>query len=155
MRRRTPKSTRTDTLLPYTPLCRSGGPVSSHYLVGDNGDIYQLVADQDRAWHAGPGRWGTITDVNSASIGIELDNDGAEPFAPAQIDSLLRLLDDLCTRYNIPRSAIVAHADFAPTRKRDPGYRFPWKQLADAGFGLWPDEPLADPPPGFDPWQAL
>src|SRR3546814_24892 len=125
----------------------SGGPVSSHYLVGDNGDIYQLVADQNRAWHAGPGRWGTITDVNSASIGIELDNDGAEPFAPAQIDSLLRLLDDLCTRYNIPRSAIVAHADFAPTRKRDPGYRFPWKQLADAGFGLWPDEPLADPPP--------
>src|SRR3546814_10601533 len=93
--------------------------------------------------------------VNSASIGIELDNDGAEPFAPAQIDSLLRLLDDLCTRYNIPRSAIVAHADFAPTRKRDPGYRFPWKQLADAGFGLWPDEPLADPPHGFDPWQAL
>src|SRR3546814_9780786 len=93
--------------------------------------------------------------VNSASIGIELDNDGAEPFAPAQIDSLLRLLDDLCTRYNIPRSAIVAHADFAPTRKRDPGYRFPWKHLADAGFRLWPDDPLADPPPGFDPLQAL
>src|SRR3546814_9768844 len=124
---------------------------SSDVCSSDLGDIYQLVADQNRAWHAGPGRWGTITDVNSASIGIELDNDGAEPFAPAQIDSLLRLLDDLCTRYNIPRTAIVAHADFAPTRKRDPGFRFPWKQLADAGFGLWPDEPLADPPPGFDP----
>jgi len=133
----------------------SGGPVSSHYLVGDDGDIYQLVADQDRAWHAGPGRWGTITDVNSASIGIELDNNGEEPFAPAQIDSLVRLLGDLCERHGIPRTAIVAHADFAPTRKRDPGFRFPWKQLADAGFGLWPEEPLAEPPPGFDPWQAL
>jgi len=133
----------------------SGGPVSSHYLIGDNGDIYQLVADQDRAWHAGPGRWGTITDVNSASIGIELDNNGEEPFAPAQIDSLLRLLDDLCTRHGIPRTAIIAHADLAPRRKRDPGFRFPWKQLADAGFGPWPREPLADPPPGFDPWLAL
>src|SRR5690606_8989779 len=133
----------------------SGGPVSSHYLVGENGDIYQLVADQDRAWHAGPGRWGTITDVNSASIGIELDNDGQEPFAPAQIDSLLRLLGDLCTRYNIPRTAIVAHADFAPARKRDPGFRFPWKQLADAGFGRWPRGELVDPPEGFDPWMAL
>src|SRR5690606_17110821 len=74
----------------------SGGPVSAHYLIGDDGTLYQLVADLDRAWHAGPGRWGTITDVNAASIGIELDNDGEEPFAQAQIDSLLRLLDDLC-----------------------------------------------------------
>jgi N-acetylmuramoyl-L-alanine amidase len=133
----------------------SGGPVSAHYLIGRDGDLYQLVSDERRAWHAGPGRWGTITDVNSASIGIELDNDGESPFAAAQIDGLLRLLDDLCERHGIPRTAIVAHADFAPTRKRDPGFRFPWKQLADAGFGLWPSEPLAEPPPGFDPWQAL
>ena len=73
----------------------SGGPVSSHYLVGADGHIYQLVSDQLRAWHAGPGRWGTITDINSASIGIELDNDGATPFAQPQITSLLRLLTDL------------------------------------------------------------
>src|SRR3546814_3954026 len=65
----------------------SGGPVSSHYLVADNGDIYQLVADQDRAWHAGPGPWGTSTDVNSASLCIQPDNDGAEPFAPAQLET--------------------------------------------------------------------
>ena len=133
----------------------SGGPVSSHYLVGRDGDIYQLVADGMRAWHAGPGRWGTITDVNSTSIGIELDNDGESPFAPAQIASLLRLLEDLCARLDIPRTQIVAHADFAPTRKRDPGFRFPWKQLADAGFGMWPRGELVDPPPGFDPWTAL
>ncbi len=133
----------------------SGGPVSAHYLVGRDGRRYQLVADGERAWHAGPGHWGTITDVNSASIGIELDNDGASDFTPAQIASLVVLLDDLCTRLGIPRTQIVAHADFAPARKRDPGYRFPWKQLADAGFGLWPKPPLVDPPAGFDPWRAL
>jgi N-acetyl-anhydromuramyl-L-alanine amidase AmpD len=133
----------------------SGGPVSAHYLVGRDGALYQLVADTERAWHAGPGRWGTITDVNSASIGIELDNDGESPFAPAQIASLLRLLDDLCARLDIPRTQVVAHADFAPTRKRDPGFRFPWKQLADAGFGMWPRGELVDPPADFDPWNAL
>ena len=133
----------------------SGGPVSAHYLIGRDGNAYQLVADGQRAWHAGPGRWGTITDVNSTSIGIELDNDGESAFAPAQIASLLRLLEDLCTRLDIPRTQIVAHADFAPTRKRDPGFRFPWKQLADAGFGRWPRGELVDPPPGFDPWTAL
>ncbi|HET6435004.1 MAG TPA: N-acetylmuramoyl-L-alanine amidase [Xanthomonadaceae bacterium] len=133
----------------------SGGPVSAHYLVGRDGALYQLVSDTERAWHAGPGRWGTITDVNSASIGIELDNDGASPFAPAQIASLLRLLDDLCARLDIPRTQVVAHADFAPTRKRDPGFRFPWKQLADAGFGMWPRGELVDPPADFDPWNAL
>lgn len=133
----------------------SGGPVSAHYLIGDDGHIYQLVADSLRAWHAGPGRWGTITDVNSASIGIELDNDGHSPFAPAQISSLLRLLADLTDRLRIPRTQVVGHEDFAPARKSDPGPLFPWKQLADAGFGLWPQGPLIDPPPGFDPWMAL
>ena len=133
----------------------SGGPVSAHYLVGRDGTTYQLVADADRAWQAGAGRWGTITELNSASIGIELDNDGESPFAQPEIDSLIRLLDDLCTRLGIPRDAIIAHADLAPARKRDPGFRFPWKQLADAGFGMWPKEPLVDPPEGFDPWLAL
>jgi N-acetyl-anhydromuramyl-L-alanine amidase AmpD len=133
----------------------SGGPVSSHYLIGDDGHVYQLVDDDKRAWHAGPGHWGTITDVNNASIGIELDNDGEEPFTPALISSLVRLLDDLCTRLDIPRTQVIGHADFAPTRKRDPGFRFPWKQLAEAGFGKWPEGPLAEPPTGFDPWVAL
>ena len=133
----------------------SGGPVSAHYLIGKDGALYQLVSDDLRAWHAGPGRWGTITDVNSVSIGIELDNNGEAPFPPAQIASLLKLLEDLCERLDIPRTQIVAHADFAPTRKRDPGKLFPWKQLADAGFGRWPDAAAGEPPAGFDPWQAL
>ncbi len=133
----------------------SGGPVSAHYLIGADGHIYQLVADSQRAWHAGPGRWGTITDVNSASIGIELDNDGRTAFAPAQINSLLRLLDDLTSRLHIPRTQVIGHEDMAPGRKDDPGALFPWRQLADAGFGLWPRDPLVDPPAGFDPWLAL
>jgi N-acetylmuramoyl-L-alanine amidase len=133
----------------------SGGPVSSHYLVGDDGAIYQLVADDLRAWHAGPGRWGTITDVNSTSIGIEIDNDGSEPFTEAQTAALLRLLEDLCERLDIPRTQVIAHADMAPTRKRDPGAHFPWRRLAEAGFGAWPQGEPVDPPPGFDPMLAL
>lgn len=133
----------------------SGGPVSAHYLVGEDGRIYQLVADDQRAWHAGGGRWGTITDLNSASIGIELDNDGSEPFTEAQIASLLILLEDLCARLDIPRTQVIAHADLAPARKRDPGAHFPWARLATAGFGHWPRTPLVDPPPGFDPWNAM
>ncbi|MEJ7746095.1 MAG: N-acetylmuramoyl-L-alanine amidase [Luteimonas sp.] len=133
----------------------SGGRVSAHYLVGREGELYQLVSDQRRAWHAGGGRWGTITDVNSSSIGIELDNNGEDPFPPAQIASLLRLLDDLCTRLDIPRTQIIAHADMAPTRKRDPSHLFPWKQLADAGFGRWPQAVMPEPPAGFDAMQAM
>ncbi|CAM5545334.1 N-acetylmuramoyl-L-alanine amidase [Rhodanobacter lindaniclasticus] len=133
----------------------SGGPVSAHYLIGANGHIYQLVSDQLRAWHGGGGHWGTITDINSASIGIELDNDGTTPFAQPQIDSLLRLLTDLTDRLHIPRTQIIGHQDFAPTRKNDPGPLFPWQQLAAAGFGRWPQGTLAEPPEGFDPWMAL
>ncbi len=132
-----------------------GGPVSAHYLIGADGHIYQLVADQLRAWQAGSGRWGTITDVNSASIGIELDNDGRTTFARSQIDSLLRLLTDLTERLHIPRTQIIGHQDLAPSRKDDPGPLFPWQQLADAGFGRWPQGMLVDPPTGFDPWMAL
>jgi N-acetylmuramoyl-L-alanine amidase len=133
----------------------SGGPVSSHYLIGRQGDLYQLVAEDRRAWHAGPGNWGTISDVNSASIGIELDNNGSEPFADAQIDKLLVVLDDLCKRLDIPRYQVIAHADMAPTRKVDPGPLFPWARLAEAGFGRWPRGPLVDPPVNFDPRMAL
>lgn len=133
----------------------SGGKVSSHYLVGADGHIYQLVGDDRRAWHAGPGRWGRITDLNSASIGIEIDNDGDTPFAPAQIDALIRLLDDLCSRLGIPRSQIIGHADLAPTRKQDPSRFFPWRQLAQAGFGVWPRDSDGLPPASFDVWLAL
>ena len=132
-----------------------GGPVSAHYLVAADGALYQLVADGDRAWHAGVGRWGAITDVNSASIGIELDNDGSAPFTEPQFATLLRLLEDLATRHRIPRTAVIAHADMAPTRKVDPGTRFPWRRLAEAGFGAWPADESPPPPAGFDPLRAL
>lgn len=131
------------------------GKVSSHYLIGDDGRIYQLVADGDRAWHAGGGSWGTVTDLNSVSIGIEMDNEVGEAYTEAQIAALVRLLDDLCTRLDIPKTQVIGHADMAPIRKRDPGPLFPWKRLADAGFGRWPQGELVDPPPGFDPWLAM
>ncbi|SEK40120.1 N-acetylmuramoyl-L-alanine amidase [Pseudoxanthomonas sp. GM95] len=133
----------------------SKGPVSAHYLIGEDGKRYQLVSDDRRAWHAGAGRWGTITDVNSASIGIELDNDGHTPFSQAQIDSLILLLDDLCKRHRMPRTAIIGHEDMAPGRKVDPGPLFPWKQLADAGFGRWPRADAPPAPADFDPWLAM
>ncbi len=133
----------------------SGGKVSAHYLIGADGRRYQLVADDRRAWHAGPGRWGTITDLNSASIGIELDNDGDTPFSQAQIQSLIVLLQDLSSRLRIPPSQVIGHADLAPSRKQDPSRFFPWQQLAQAGFGLWPRAADGLPPAGFDAWQAL
>ncbi|GAB2499272.1 N-acetylmuramoyl-L-alanine amidase [Pseudoxanthomonas sangjuensis] len=133
----------------------SGGRVSAHYLIGRDGERYQLVPDEMRAWHAGAGSWGTITDLNSASIGIEIDNDGQSDYPEAQIESLLVLLDDLCRRWSIPRTQVIGHSDLAPTRKVDPGPRFPWKRLHDAGFGVWPADDAPPAPPGFDPWRAL
>jgi N-acetylmuramoyl-L-alanine amidase len=131
------------------------GRVSAHYLIANNGKLYQLVSDDQRAWHAGVGSWQGITDINSVSIGIELDNNGSEPFEERQILSLIHLLDDLCTRFNIPRTAIIGHADLAPTRKVDPSRHFPWQRLAQAGFGKWMDENLQPAPANFDPVLGL
>ena len=111
--------------------------VSSHYLIGRDGKLYYLVDELARAWHAGEGYWGGTTDLNSASIGIELDNNGNEPFAEPMIDTLLQLLDDLKTRYKIPTANFLAHGDIIPGRKVDPSRFFPWKRLAERGFGLW------------------
>jgi N-acetylmuramoyl-L-alanine amidase len=133
----------------------SGGRVSAHYLIADDGRILQLVSDTQRAWHAGAGRWRGLNDINSVSIGIELDNDGSEAYSQKQIGALLTLLADLCGRHGIPRAAIIGHGDMAPTRKKDPGLHFPWKQLATAGYGVWYMEQPVDPPPGFDPVLAL
>lgn len=113
--------------------------VSSHYVVGRDGEIVQMANDHFRAWHAGSGKWGNNTDLNSTSIGIELDNNGASYFPEAQITSLLKLLAVLKERYNIPAANFIGHADIAPTRKVDPSPHFPWKTLSDQGFGLWHD----------------
>jgi N-acetylmuramoyl-L-alanine amidase len=133
----------------------STGRVSAHYLIGDDGALYQLVAESERAWHAGASRWGGVADLNSATIGIELDNDGVEPFSDAQIATLLRLLGDITSRLDIPRHLVIGHGDIAPTRKRDPSALFPWQRLAEAGFGLWPRANAAPAPAGFDPWAAM
>jgi N-acetylmuramoyl-L-alanine amidase len=134
----------------------SGGRVSAHFLIGKDGTIYQLVAEGKRAWQAGNSWWGITGDVNSRSIGIEIDNNGGEPYPQAQIDSLLRLLANITSHLHIPRTAIVAHADVAPTRRADPGVFFPWQELAEYGYGLWYDAGrLPDPPAGFNPMVAL
>lgn len=129
--------------------------VSAHYLVGRDGTIWQLVDERARAWHAGTSWWGGNTDLNSSSLGIELDNNGREPFPEPQIAALLRLLDDIRSRHRIPRANVIGHADVAPRRKVDPSRHFPWRRLALAGHGLWCDSPPPLPPEGFDAAQAL
>jgi N-acetylmuramoyl-L-alanine amidase len=120
--------------------------VSAHYLIRRDGKIFALVDERARAWHAGVSAWGGNRDVNSASIGIELDNDGVEPFAGPLVDTLLALLTDLKTRYAIPTENFIGHSDVAPRRKPDPGRRFPWARLAERGFGLWCVPPYVAPP---------
>lgn len=128
--------------------------VSAHYVVSRDGKVVQMVNDYLRSNHAGVGRWGNDTDLNSSSLGIELDNNGNEPYSDAQIRSLLTLLDTLKKRYNIPTANFIGHADIAPKRKPDPN-KFPWKVLAERGFGLWYDAVLKMPPPTFDAVAAL
>ena len=101
-------------------------PVSAHYLLGRDGRLLQLVPDHLAAWHAGAGRWGTIDDLNQASIGIEIVNTGSEPFPEVQIDALIALLRDLTQRHGIAPTQVIGHADLAPGRKIDPGRFFPW-----------------------------
>lgn len=114
--------------------------VSAHYVIGRDGKVYHMLNDNLRAWHGGNSRWGNNTDLNSSSIGIELDNNGAEPFEEAQIKSLLDVLAMLKQTYNIPAENFIGHSDIAPVRKVDPNETFPWKRLAKHGFGLWYDE---------------
>ena len=124
--------------------------VSAHYLIGREGEIVQLVEENARAWHAGKSWWAGFTDINSVSLGIELDNNGEEPFADVQIDALLALLADIRQRYNIPSANFIGHADVAPSRKDDPSALFPWKRLAEQGFGLWCEAPLSSAPNDFE-----
>ena len=120
--------------------------VSAHYLIARDGRIYALVDERVRSWHAGVSSWGGHRDVNSAAIGIELDNDGKEAFAEPLIDRLYALLADLKARYSIPTANFIGHSDVAPRRKVDPGRLFPWRELAARGYGLWCDPPYRVPP---------
>ncbi|MEJ6010853.1 N-acetylmuramoyl-L-alanine amidase [Novosphingobium aquae] len=115
-------------------LCSEEAGVSAHYLIDEGGLVTQMVAEENRAWHAGKSYWRGITDVNSASIGIELVNPGHEfgyrDFPEAQIEALLPLLSDIKKRHGVSRSNVVGHSDIAPARKADPGELFPWERLA-------------------------
>jgi N-acetylmuramoyl-L-alanine amidase len=131
--------------------------VSSHYVVAEDGQVLRLVPEALRAWHAGKSFWRGITDVNSASIGIEIVNPGHEfgyrPFPRAQMDSVVPLVADIVRRYNIAPINVVGHSDIAPQRKDDPGELFDWEMLAKVGLALArPRKGLADPhwtPGGF------
>lgn len=129
--------------------------VSAHYVIGRDGAVYQLVDEGARAWHAGESKWGTHTDLNSVSLGIELDNNGDEPFPDAQITALLTLLQGMQARHRIPTANFIGHGDVAPGRKVDPSRYFPWATLAGQGYGLWCDPPLPAAPPAMDATLAL
>jgi N-acetylmuramoyl-L-alanine amidase len=129
--------------------------VSAHYVIGRDGQIHHMLNDYMRAWHAGVGKWAGQTDINSSSIGIELDNNGYEPFSDDQLNSLIKLLGNLKKTYNIPAANFIGHSDVAPGRKVDPSQFFPWKTLSLKGFGLWYDDVMETPPLTFDPVDAL
>ncbi|SEF92447.1 N-acetylmuramoyl-L-alanine amidase [Jhaorihella thermophila] len=137
-------------------LCDPAAEVSAHYLIGMDGTVWQLVEESERAWHAGAGEWGGQGDVNSRSIGIELDNLGNHPFAEPQMAALERLLADIMTRWSIPPHGVIGHSDMAPGRKRDPGPRFDWARLARLGLARNPGRTTAShEPPGFDEFRRL
>lgn len=111
--------------------------VSAHYVICRDGTLHHMLNDYLRAWHAGVSKWGNEADINSSSIGIEVDNNGTEPFTEAQLNTLIGVLAYAKKTYNIPAANFIGHADVAPGRKTDPSVLFPWKSLADKGFGLW------------------
>ena len=135
--------------------------VSSHYLVAEDATIYRLVDESRRAWHAGLSSWKGVTQINAASIGIEIVNMGLQgpvenpanfaEYPKAQIDVVIELCKDIVKRHNIPPERVVGHSDIAPQRKVDPGPKFPWKRFADVGLVLWPNaETVAQRRPAFE-----
>ncbi|MFW2544588.1 N-acetylmuramoyl-L-alanine amidase [Primorskyibacter sp. 2E107] len=120
-------------------LCNPEAEVSAHYVVAGDGRLWQLVCEGQRAWHAGAGRWGAITDVNSGSIGIEIANTGTQPFSEPQMARVERLLRGIFARWSLGPEAVLGHSDMAIGRKIDPGRRFDWKRLARQGLALWPE----------------
>lgn len=119
-------------------LCDTVAEVSAHYLIDRDGTVLSLVDEGARAWHAGAGEWLGEGDVNSRSIGVELVNSGAEPFAEPQMQALELLLRELLDRHGLVPQAVIGHSDMAPGRKSDPGPRFDWRRLAAKGLTVWP-----------------
>ncbi len=117
-------------------LCDPTAEVSAHYLIGHDGTLWQMVKEPLRAWHAGAGEWAGQDDINSRSIGIELDNRGDHPFGDPQMQTLEALLPGIMSRWNIAPPGVIGHSDMAPGRKCDPGPRFDWARLARQGLAL-------------------
>lgn len=122
-------------------LCTAGSEVSAHYVVLEDGNIVQCVRESDRAWHAGASSWAGESDINSCSIGIEIVNRGHDlgytDFPLRQVAAVIALCKGIMLRRKIPKHRVLGHSDVAPSRKRDPGEKFPWRLLADSGVGLW------------------
>jgi N-acetylmuramoyl-L-alanine amidase len=135
-------------------LCSAASEISAHYVVMEDGQVVQCVAEARRAWHAGVSVWAGETDINSRSIGIEVANPGHDlgypDFAAAQIEAVTALCRDLVARHRIPGDRVLAHSDVAPSRKRDPGEKFPWRRLHESRIGHW-----VEPAPIAEPGSAL
>lgn len=130
-------------------LCNPVSQVSAHYFVFEDGRVLQLVPEARRAWHAGVSHWDGESDINSASIGIEIANQGhpagLPPFGDAQIESVIALCRDIVGRWRIRPDRVLGHSDVAPGRKIDPGENFPWRRLHEGGVGHWVSpEPIRD-----------
>jgi N-acetylmuramoyl-L-alanine amidase len=132
-------------------LCDPAARVSAHYVVEEDGRVFALVPEERRAWHAGKSFWKGERDINGASIGIEIVNPGHafgyRPFPDAQIAAVIELTTDIRSRWSVADARIIGHADVAPDRKEDPGELFPWRDLAEAGHGLWAEPAPAPGPP--------
>ncbi|WP_164157548.1 N-acetylmuramoyl-L-alanine amidase, partial [Sandarakinorhabdus rubra] len=123
-------------------LADPAAKVSAHYVVAEDGTVLRMVAEDKRAWHAGKSWWRGVTDVNSASVGIEIVNPGHEfgyvPFPAEQMAAVAALAADIVARHRIPPANVVGHSDIAPTRKEDPGELFDWPMLAARGLAAAP-----------------
>jgi N-acetylmuramoyl-L-alanine amidase len=129
--------------------------LSCHYVICKDGTVHHMLNDLLRGHHAGVSKWGNATDINSSSIGIEIDNNGFETFTEEQINSLLSVLDRLKKAYNIPVANFIGHSDIAPGRKVDPNKNFPWQKLSEQGFGYWYDTINVQVAVDFNAIQAL
>lgn len=125
-------------------LCSPQAEVSAHFVIAENGEVTQLVDENERAWHAGAGQWGSVSDVNSHSIGFELANKGPQSddghFPDAQMRSLEQHLARVMDQFQISPERVIGHSDMAPGRKIDPGPLFDWQRLASKGLSIWPSD---------------
>ncbi len=136
-------------------LCDPTAEVSAHYLIGGDGTCWQMVGEDQRAWHAGAGQWCGQGDINSRSIGIELDNRGDHPFAEPQMVTLETLLADIMARCSILAQGVIGHSDMAPGRKIDPGSHFDWARLAHQGLAIQPGQDVDTKTPTIENFRSL